>query len=132
MKKEAMIRLVRTERLANETDEKLRALGYGDTPYETIHGDIADAIYFLLDEHTPTFDESLTFRTLRNIALSDDQCADILLAAYNEKSGEEEVVSGHTLDYLKKVSEQRGVEMSALIKTILNEWVIRHELLFMK
>jgi len=81
MNKYAMQLLVESHRIAQKTDDKLREIGYGDTPYGEIAGRIADAIYYMLGEHTGTFTESVTCNTLSS-RMSAEKKAQILMEKY--------------------------------------------------
>ena len=82
--KEALTRMVKAGRLALDTDNGLRALGYSDTPYFTIYGDIADAVYYLLGEKTGTFDESVTNCALSSPDFTHDQRVSLLMHEYEK------------------------------------------------
>jgi len=125
MNRDAMLRLVKAWKKANDTDETLQELGYNTTPYEEIAGNIADAIYYILGEQTNTFDESVTFRTLSNFTLSAEKCTDILMAAYEKKTH----VSDPTTECLNEEADKRGMELDALVKMILSEWALKCEYL---
>lgn len=68
---------------AKTMDEAMQKLGYDKNPYFTIYGEIADAIYGLLREHTDTFNESITATALSSPNLSGGDIARILFHAYN-------------------------------------------------
>lgn len=126
--KETLKRMVEAARKASRMNEAMVALGYTDTPYFHIGGTIEDAIYYLLGENTATYDESITFQTLSDTDLSDDECVDKLLEAYNNRHDALNIPD-RTMNTLNVYAEKRGITTDALIKTILSEWVFRHELI---
>lgn len=77
--KETLIRMVNAARECMSADRKLQEIGFENTPLFNIYGTIADAIYYLIDEKTDTFEESMTFQVLNDETLSDEECADMLL-----------------------------------------------------
>lgn len=85
-KNEAMVnaleRMVCSARKAFAIDKRLMELGYRDTPYFEIYGEIADAIYYMLNEQTDTFDKSVAYRTLHDKSMTDLQCAEKLFAVF--------------------------------------------------
>ena len=130
MNKEAMVRLVRAGRKANELDESLMDLGYTSTPYSDIYGDIADAIYFMLGEKTETLDQSITYQAITDDSLTDGQCAEKLLSAYTSSLSSSAFscsIPEHTITFLQQAAERRGITREALISIILSEWTLRHE-----
>ena len=84
--KEALTRMVKAGRLALDTDNGLRELGYSDTPFFEIYGDIADAVYFMLGENTGTFNESVTYCALASPGYTHDQRVSLLMQEYEKNS----------------------------------------------
>ena len=125
MNRDVMTRLVRAGRKANRIDEMLLGLGYGSTPYASIYGDITDAIYEMLGENTETFHESLTFQVMMDDSLTDEQCADKLLAARQSAKA----IPARTKELLEQAAASRGIATESMISVILSEWVLRNELL---
>ena len=70
--------LVNAANMAQMMDSAMKSAGYDENPYFDIYGNIADAIYTLLGEHTNTFEESVTFKVLNSTHLSVDDAAEIL------------------------------------------------------
>lgn len=75
---DAMTSLVRAAKEAQRMDQFMIQQGYGNTPYAQIYGNIADAVYHLLDENVESFGGSLAERVLEDPGLSEEQCAYIL------------------------------------------------------
>ena len=70
--------IIMAGRTAKQTDDTLRELGYGATPYFQIYGHITDALYALFNEHTETFDQSFTCRLMNCEHFSPDTCIELL------------------------------------------------------
>ena len=60
---------------AKKTNDALRELGYPDSPYFHIYGNIVDALYMLLGEQTDTIDQSVTFKIMESTKITDQQRA---------------------------------------------------------
>ena len=84
--KNALTKLVRTAVETRQIAQNMQALGYWDTPYETIFGGIADAVYALLGEHTDTFDESMTAEALCSETLPEQQRVALLFHEWKRLS----------------------------------------------
>lgn len=78
------LKLTKAARTAHYLDDAMQTAGYPSSPYADIFGHIADAIYTLLDEHTDTFDESITYASVLSFVNSDEQCAEFLYRAYKK------------------------------------------------
>ena len=70
--------------MACEMDEKLRGLGYSDTPYWNIYCTLSDSIYEFLGEKTNTYDESVTYNVLHTVSLMDDRRVALLMNEYRK------------------------------------------------
>ena len=73
----AIEKIIIAGRTAKKADDILRKIGYTDTPYFNIYGNIADALYILLGEKTDTFDKSLTYKIMESETLTETQRAAI-------------------------------------------------------
>lgn len=125
MNKEAMKCLVKAHRIAKDTDEKLWEIGYRETLYDDIAGHIADGIYFMLGEHTETFDQSVTFSTLSSEKTDEEKSAS-LLCEYVQNNGVQKIkLNGHVNEALLDAAEKRGVDVDSMISIILSEWAMR-------
>ncbi len=125
MNKEAMKCLVKAHRIAKDTDEKLREIGYGETLYDDIAGHIADGIYFMLGEHTETFDQSVTFSTLSSEKTDEEKTASLLCEHVQNNGVQKLKLNGHVNEALLDAAEKRGVDVDSMISIILSEWVMR-------
>lgn len=79
----ALFRLVRTARACLKADEAIRGLGQSDSVFWKFFGDIADAVFFLLEEKTEQFDQSVSWNLLNDMSLSEEKCTRKLMAEYN-------------------------------------------------
>jgi len=80
--KDALLRMVRVARKAKELDEALLKMGYDETPYNDIYGEIAEAIYHLVGEDTKAIEESVTYTAITAPYLCDERRAAMLHHAY--------------------------------------------------
>lgn len=80
--KDALLRMFRAYRKAMEINEALEKHGYNDTPYSYIAGEIADAIYGIVGEEAPTWEDSVTYAALNAPKLCDERRASMLLYEY--------------------------------------------------
>lgn len=78
--KKALILMVKVARKAMEHDQANVKLGYPANPFFDLYGDALDAIYYLIGENTESLKESVTYRTVHNESLTDEQCAERLMA----------------------------------------------------
>lgn len=85
--KEALTRMVKAGRLALTMDKGLRSLGYDETPYFDIYGNIADAVYFLLGEETETFSASVTSLVFESPELTDARRVSLLMRELEKNGG---------------------------------------------
>lgn len=88
--REILRKMVTAGRTAYMCHTSMQDIGYDNTPYFDIYGEIADAIYVLIGENAQTFCESVTYLTLTNLELSIDQCVGILYLYYNTRWNQKE------------------------------------------
>lgn len=82
----ALTKLISAVKTAKKMDEAMREAGYENNPYFDIWGDIAEAVYALLDEHTDTFDSSVTAQVISDMAnVPINEAVDILWAVFKRK-----------------------------------------------
>lgn len=80
--KDALLRMVRAARNAKRLQETYLKNGLDDNAAFQIYGDIADGIYYLIGEHTETFDDSATHRALTVPAFDDEHRVRLLMIEY--------------------------------------------------
>lgn len=124
--KEALTKLVRAARTAKRADDALRNVGYTDTPYFDIYGDIVDGIYAMLGEKTNTLEESVTYTVLSNPDMADDECAEAFIDEYCKSVPR---MSPHVNESLKAAADQMGISIPAMINVILCEWALQRDVL---
>lgn len=113
-------------KLANNMDEEHCKLGYSNTPYLSIAGDIMDGIYYMLDENTSTLEESIAYETLTNRKLTPEQCVDAIMNAYEIVQSD---LSGNVLNAVKENADMIGISVSKMIKIILCEWALQRDMM---
>ena len=64
--KKVLTHLVRAGRDALHIESTLTELGYKETPYYNLYGEIAEAIYTMIGENTDTFNESITYAKIHD------------------------------------------------------------------
>jgi len=84
MKTGALRKIIEAGMIAKKTDDSLRELGYDETPYFQIYGNITDALYLLFDEHTETFDRSMAYRIIENKSIADIIPAELTVLTVSE------------------------------------------------
>ena len=82
--KESLLRMVRAAMKAKKMQENYLRIGIDYQPWFEIWGDVLDAIYYLIGEHTMTFDESVTCITMNAPILSEERRAEMLYAEYEK------------------------------------------------
>ena len=119
--KKILMHLIKAGRDSLHLEETLRRIGYNDTPYFTIHGEICEAVYGLLEEETDTFEESVTHAAMHDFLMSDEQCAEHLASMVPSPEPEIELPEV-ARDTLTEAAERRNIDLPKLIKLILCEW----------
>ena len=74
--------MVRSARKAKQLDEELLKIGYSETPYGYICGELADAIYDLIGEKTENWEDSVTYTALTVPFYCDERRAAMLFHVY--------------------------------------------------
>ena len=128
--KAVLTHLVRAARDAIHLEKVLEEIGYKDTPYFNLYGEIAEAMYCLLNENTETFTESETYNAIHDIYTPDETCAEYLENIYRcNSSGADLGLSDASREVLDEVAKERGIETGQLIRLILCEWAARQTVL---
>ncbi len=113
--------LIKAGRDTLHLERTLNDLGYTETPFFSIHGDIADAIYHLLGEDTQTFEESETCAALHDIYSSDEICAQRLAERMHSQQNCI-VIPDKIRKMLEEAAGERNIDCNQLINAILTEW----------
>ena len=80
----ALRSMLKTAVFAKKKDDELTDIGFADTPMFEVYGYAADAIYYLIGEHTQSFDESVTYDVLNHPGLTPDEMFNILAEEYEK------------------------------------------------
>ena len=83
--REILRKMVTAGRTAYMCHTSMQDIGYDNTPYFDIYGEIADAIYVLIGENTQTYHESITYQTLTNLDMSISECVIRLGDEYDKR-----------------------------------------------
>ena len=121
--KSVLTHLIRAGRDALHLEKTLTEIGYKETPYFNLYGDITDAIYGILNEHTDTIEESKAYAAIHDPFTPDEICAEEL-ASYVSLPD----VSDATMEVISETAQSRSMNPSTLIRLILNEWAMKEML----
>ena len=112
--------LIRAGRDALHLEKTLTEIGYKETPYFNLYGDITDAIYGILDEQTDTIEESKAYAAIHDIYTPDEICAEELASFVDMPN-----ISGTTMDVIAEAAKERGLDLQTLIRLIISEWAMK-------
>lgn len=112
--------LIRAGRDAIHLEKTLTDIGYKETPYFNLYGEITDAIYALLDEQTDTIEESKAYAAIHDIYTPDEICAEELAQLVSVPD-----VSDTTMEVITESARSRGIEPATMVRLILNEWAMK-------
>lgn len=82
MKKEALVRIIKSYRASKEMADKLYGIFGNADKVESISWDLLDAVWYQMGENTQPISESVSYRLL-NSDLPDNECAEILYEYMN-------------------------------------------------
>lgn len=122
--KKVLTHLVKAGRDALHLEKTLNSLGYKATPYYNLHGEIADAIYCMLDENTESFDQSKTYAAMNDIFTADEACAEELAGLIDQDKLESQIPKA-TYDFIVESANERGIDVYRFINIILSDWAGR-------
>lgn len=123
--KKVLTHLIKAGRDALHLENTLSSIGYKETPYFNLHGEITDAIYTMLGEDTDSLEESMTYAAMNDIFTSDEQCAEQLASMI----GHDLNVPPATMNVIQSAASERNMDVSQLIRLILSDWA-RKEVAF--
>ena len=112
--------LIRAGRDALHLEKTLTDIGYAQTPYFNLYGEITDAIYDILEEQTDTIEESKAYAAVHDIYTPDEICAEELASFVDAPN-----ISVTTMDVIAEAAKERGLELQTMIRLILNEWAMK-------
>ena len=124
--KRALTHLVKAGRDALHLEKTLKELGYKDTPYFNLYGEIAEAMYCILEEDTDSFEESETYNAMHDIYSSDEMCAERLADIFRSNQEQNSFnIPKATLEFVSEAAEKRGMPLDRFISLIICEWAAR-------
>lgn len=112
--------LIRAGRDALHLEKTLTDIGYKETPYFNLYGEITDAIYCILDEDTETIEQSKAYAAIHDPFTPDEICAEELAMLVNVPA-----IPNETMDVISETARSRGIPTSIMIRLILNEWAMK-------
>lgn len=127
-KKKVFVHLVKASRDAYHLEQTLNSVGYTETPYFNLYGEISEAMYHMLGEKTDTFDESITHAAVHDVFTTDEQCAE-QLAELCEHNAEIIQIPEATKKTIVEAAQARGISPFTLVNIILSEWAVHQEIL---
>lgn len=118
--KSVLTHLIRAGRDALHLEKTLTDLGYKETPYYNLYGEITDALYAMLDERTDTVEESKAYAAVHDIYLPDEICAEELAPLVCTAD-----LPVTVLDVIAEAAQKRGIEPNTMIRLIVSEWAMK-------
>ena len=128
--KTVLTHLIKAGRDALHMEQSLKKLGYAETPYYDLYGEISEAIYCILGENSDTFDQSATYAAIHDYFMTDEQCAEYLTQMCEDTETEPlSCIPEATRRILIDAAKDRNMDLKKLTMIILSEWAIK-EVLF--
>lgn len=118
--KSVLTHLIRAGRDAFHLEKTLTDIGYKETPYYNLYGEITDALYAMLDERTDTVEESKAYAAIHDIYTPDEICAEELAPLVGTAD-----LSDHVIEVITEAAGRRGIEPGAMIRLIVSEWAMK-------
>lgn len=115
--------LIRAGRDALHLEQTLTELGYSETPYYNLYGEITDAIYGILDEDADTVEESRAYAAIHDPFMSDEICAEEL--AMSVSVPVIPPMPDTTMEVIAEAARSRNVDSPTMIRLILDEWAMK-------
>ena len=125
--KQVLTHLIRAGRDALHLEKTLSGLGYKETPYFNLYGEIANAIYDLIGEDTDTFDQSVTHSVMNDMFTPDELAAEQLASMLDQASSASLDIPKTTREIIEETAGKRKMTTDQLIKVILSEWAYKEE-----
>lgn len=82
--RDALLRMVRTALFLKKMADAYTVLGLNDNPHHEAYGDMCDAIYSLIGEHTEEFDKSVTWIAVNAPFLTEERRTELLMSEYEK------------------------------------------------
>ena len=114
--------LIRAGRDALHLEKTLNSLGYRETPYFNLYGEITDAIYGILGEETDTVEDSLAHAALNDCLTPDEICAERLAATIPCPVPD---LPEPVTEVIAEAAKARNMKPENMIRLILSEWAMK-------
>lgn len=88
--RDALLRMVKTAMFLKKMAEAYTTLGLDDNPHHEAFGDLVDAIYYIVGEHTEEFEKSVTWLAVTAPILTEERRAELLMSEYRKNHPEGE------------------------------------------
>ena len=121
--KKVLTHLIRAARDAIHLERTLDDLGYKETPYYDLYGEISEAIYGIVGEDTEEFDESVTYNVIHDQFTPDELSAEQLASMI--KGSDSLNLSAEAKEVIAEAAKQRNIDMQTMISLILSEWAMK-------
>lgn len=118
--KSVLTHLIRAGRDALHLEKTLTDIGYKETPYYNLYGEITDAIYALLDEQTDTIEESKAYAAIHDIYTPDEICAEELAPLVETTD-----LSANVMEVINEAAERRNTSSKSMLRLIVSEWAMK-------
>lgn len=118
--KSVLTHLIRAGRDALHLEKTLTDIGYKETPYFNLYGEIIDAIYALLDEQTDTIEESKAYSAVHDIYTPDEICAEELAPL-----AETTDLHANVMEVINEAAERRNTSPKSMLRLIVSEWAMK-------
>lgn len=82
--RDALLRMVKTAMFLKKMAEAYTTLGLDDNPHHEAYGDMCDAIYDIVGEHTEEFDKSVTWIAVNAPFLTEERRTELLMSEYEK------------------------------------------------
>ena len=106
--KDALLRMVNAGRKVEDLMEAYVKVGLNDNPLHEAYGEICEAIYTLLGEHTEAYKDSITCVAMTAPFLTNERRAEILLAEYRKNHAVQPRPNTMSSDGMKELFSQNG------------------------
>lgn len=110
--RDALLRMVKTAMFLKKMAEAYTTLGLDDNPHHEAFGDLVDAIYYIVGEHTEEFEKSVTWLAVTAPILTEERRAELLMSEYRKNHPEGETqprpITCTTAELFKMFNENGG------------------------
>ena len=121
--KKVLTHLIRAARDAIHLERTLDDLGYKETPYYDLYGEISEAIYGIVGEDTEEFDESVTYNVIHDQFTPDELSAEQLASMI--KGSDSLNLSAEAKGVITEAAKQRNIDTQTMTNLILSEWAMK-------